>query len=110
MNGFELTYKGQVIAASLKNGSTSIFLSKNTNDNTLSLNFRGLDKEKNQDVVWFRASIIAENEKIRIKVVDVDKTAEIIESKPNRRCSPQQKLQEYESLKKYIEEEGWLEK
>lgn len=95
MKGFELKYNDRTVVASVENGVTSIILSKH-------LHFGGLDTDANQHINWFE-SIVNNGDEIRVKVVDVKESSEIIQI---RSRVPKDKLDEYNRLKKYLEKEG----
>lgn len=107
MKGFELIYNDQIVTASIESGVTSVFLSKI--EDSIRLNFQGLDNNTNQHITWFE-STVNENDKIKIKVVNVNQVAKIIKSEPNKRNSLENKLIEYKGMKSYLEKEGLIEK
>ncbi len=107
MKGFELIYNDQIVTASIERGVISIILSKN--DDAIQVKFGGLDSNTSQYLTWFK-SAVNEDDKISIKVIDVNQVAAVIESKPNNRNSLENKIIEYTGLKKYLEKEGLIKK
>lgn len=107
MTGFELKYNDKITTASLEDGVVSVFLSKE--NETIHLNFLGLDNKINQHVTWFE-SIVNENDEIKIKIVEVNQVAKIIKSESHKVDSLENKLIEYKGMKNYLEKEGLIEK
>ena len=107
MNGFKLQYKKQTLAASIENGTTSITMAKASE--CIHLDFRGFDRDSNQHITWLKAEL-SENETVKIEVVEVDKSADILFSEPNTIDSLERKLWQYNGMRKYLEREGLIEK
>jgi|AGTN01.1.fsa_nt_gi hypothetical protein len=106
MVGFELKYNDQTITASIEDGVTTICLSK-TKDSHIQLNFSGLNNPISQHITWVGTDL-QKGDEIKIKVMDVTKVTDIIKSEPVSHNSLQDKLIEYQGMKKYLEKEGLI--
>lgn len=105
MTGFELKHNGQITKGSVENGVISISLFQQKG--VVHLAFGGLDANLKQHVTWLE-SIAGENDEISIKVIDIEESSTIIKVIPENEETLEDKIDEYNRLKRYLEKEGIL--
>lgn len=105
MTGFELKHNGQITKGAVENGVTSISLFQHKE--VIHLAFGGLDVDLKQHLTWLE-SIVEERDDISIKVVNIDESSSIIKVIPENKGMLEDKIDEYNRLKRYLEKEGIL--
>lgn len=105
MTGFELKHNGQITTGAVVNGVTSISLFQHKG--VIHLAFGGLDTDLKQHLTWLE-SIAGESDDISVKVVNVEEPSAVIQVIPENEGMPEDKIDEYNRLKCYLEKEGIL--
>lgn len=105
MIGFELNHNGRITKGTVEKGVTTIFLSQH--NGVVHLAFRGLDADLQQHLIWLE-STAEENDNIFIKVVNIEKPSKVIKVMPENKGTVEDKINEYNMLKCYLEKEGLL--
>lgn len=105
MTGFELKHNGQTTKGAVKNGVMSISLFQHKGSAHLA--FGGFDSDLKQHLNWFE-SVARESGDISIKVVNVEEASAAIRVIPEKEETLEDKIDEYNRLKRYLEKEGIL--
>lgn len=103
MEGFELKHNRQITKGSVENGVISISLFQQ--EGTVHLRFGGLDVNLKQHLTWFE-STVEEGDDISIKAVNIEASSPIIKVIPEKEETLEDKIDEYNRLKRYLEKEG----
>lgn len=112
MKGLKLFFKGKEIPAFVSNGSLHVIVGQkvdNDGECKTTLNFSGLDKDKNRFIDWYQSELFVED-RIIIEVID---TVEIFKPIKTRAIETDSvvtegKLKAYYGLKKELEEKGLI--
>ena len=113
MLGLELSFQDKIISGSVPEGVTTIIVSslKKDEEDSIHLDFRGLDTaspEIQEQIKWFESEL-NEGDEMTIRIKDVLQNSTPIETKkPNQVLDDEQKIQQYNRLKKELEEKGLI--
>lgn len=112
MKGLKLCFKKKEISASISNGSLHVIIGQkieNNGEHKTTLDFTGLDKDKNEFIDWYKSEL-STGDKIIIEVNNIVENSEPISM---RKANQQEtviksKLDMYNRLKKELEDKGLI--
>ena len=110
MKGLEITYRGETIKATTKDGIVHFILFVNTchEEHENILDIRG--SEDDMSVKWLQSNP-KQGDEIKVKIVDIDEPSEPISKTPNDQKKEdilKEQLERYQELKKELEGKGLL--
>ena len=110
MIGFELKINGEKMSASIAEGVLSLIITKVTNnhEDSINLDLTGMDTKDGKYVDWISKQL-KEGDELTLQIKSIEKVSSPIKiRKINNQFDKEQKLKNYYSLKKSLENDGLI--